>query len=188
MAQKCEGCGRHIITDTKFCTNCGKQLKKIWYKRWWAITIFIIIGLVIYGNLADIGKKNREFYKEASETTKDFKQFTFDCPPEKITAYYAKMKDFDKFRRDQYLVQFEPPLMKTDGNLYLASFQCVVNIFQKNHGQGGLFLLESAEIKYDEILKNNVTYWKLPSGKGLYVIPQVDSKTGKLFAIIIYLK
>ena len=123
-----------------------------------------------------------------SDNSKDFKKFTFDCPPDKITAYYTEMKESDKFGRNQYLVQFTPHLVKTDGNLYLASLQCVFNIFQKDHGQGGLFLLESAEIKYDEILKNNATYWKLPSGKGLYVIPLVDSKTEKLFAIIIYLK
>jgi len=31
------------MTDTK--------IKKSWYKRWWAITLFIIIGLAIIGNL-----------------------------------------------------------------------------------------------------------------------------------------
>ena len=98
------------------------------------------------------------------------------------------MKDFDKYGRDQYLVQFEPPLIKTDGNLYLASLQCMDNIFKKYHGEGGLFLLENAKLKYDEIFKNNAVYWELPSGKGLYVIPQIDSKTERMFALIIYLK
>tara|TARA_Y100000310_G_scaffold28745_1_gene27336 strand:+ start:464 stop:1066 length:603 start_codon:yes stop_codon:yes gene_type:complete len=27
------------------------KTKKVWYKRWWAITLFIIIGLAILGNL-----------------------------------------------------------------------------------------------------------------------------------------
>lgn len=29
----------------------GEKVKKAWYKRWWAIALFIIIGLVILGNL-----------------------------------------------------------------------------------------------------------------------------------------
>ena len=28
-----------------------KNKKKVWYKRWWAVTCFIIIGLVILGNV-----------------------------------------------------------------------------------------------------------------------------------------
>lgn len=143
-----------------------------------AYFIFIMIGFLIF-------IPNSIVY---GDNSKDLKQFTFDCPPEKITAYYAKMKDFDKSGRDQYLVQFEPPLIKTDGNLYLASLQCMDNIFKKYHGEGGLFLLENAKLKYDEIFKNNAVYWKLPSGKGLYVIPQIDSKTERMFALIIYLK
>lgn len=134
--------------------------------------VFILIGFLIF-------TKYSKVYGNHSE---DLKQFTFICPPEKITAFYSKMKGFDKFGRIQYLVMFEPHLTKTDGNVYLASLKCVDNIFQKYHGEGGLFLLENAKVKWDVIYKNNVIYWKLPSGKGLYVIPQVDSKTEKLFA------
>lgn len=122
------------------------------------------------------------------DDSKDFKQFTFDCPPEKITASYKKMEIFDKHERDQYVVIFRPHIVKTDGNLYLASLQCMIHIFSKKHEQGGLFLLENAKLKYDEIYKNNAVYWELPTGKGLYVIPHIDNKTEKMFALIIYLK
>lgn len=140
--------------------------------------IFTMIGFLMF-------IPNNKVY---SDNSKDFKIFTFDCPPEKITAYYAEMKEFDKFGRNQYLVTFFPHLANTVGNLYLASLVCVINIFSKNHGQGGLFLLENAELKYDDFYKRNAAYWKLPTGKGLYVIPHVDIKTEKIFAFIIYLK
>ena len=52
-----------------------------------AYFIFLMIGFLIF-------MPNSIVY---GDNSKDLKQFTFDCPPEKITAYYAKMKDFDKF-------------------------------------------------------------------------------------------
>lgn len=85
--------------------------------------VFILIGFPIFTKCSKVSGSNSE----------DLKQFTFTCPPEKITAFYAKMKNFDKFGRIQYLVMFEPHLTKTDGNVYLASLQCVDNIFQKYH-------------------------------------------------------
>ena len=56
--------------------------KMPWYKRWWAITLFIIIGLAIIGNL--LGGNKSSMPSSSSDTKTFSSDFCHSIIPEKI--------------------------------------------------------------------------------------------------------
>jgi len=154
-------------------------------------TSMLEVGLA--GKLKEIqSPKQESSNNQIKPNNKSEGTFTFECGDGiTIDAHYTEMKDLEKFGRNQYLLHFRPLFKHTDGNIWAASLACVFNIFQEYYGQGGLFYCNPVgELTYDEFYKINAYYWKLPTGKGLYVTGLVYEKdnSDKIGAFLIYLK
>lgn len=82
---ECPECGMKLHRKDKYCPKCGQRSKK-WYKRWWAITLFIIIGLGIIGNLTeepqttDLEPTTQPIIKQQEKQEAEVETPEQDCP------------------------------------------------------------------------------------------------------------
>lgn len=49
---KCPKCKTEVEKKDRYCPKCGKTVKK-WYKRWYMIVLYIIVGIGLIGNLME---------------------------------------------------------------------------------------------------------------------------------------
>ncbi|PIY81790.1 hypothetical protein COY00_03920 [Candidatus Pacearchaeota archaeon CG_4_10_14_0_2_um_filter_35_33] len=59
------------------------KIKKAWYKRWWAIVLFIFIGLIVLGGLFGDDSSN----SGTQTTTTPSNNNKVEAPQEKVTTY-----------------------------------------------------------------------------------------------------
>ncbi len=71
-----------------------EKQKKPWYKKWWAITLFIIIGLAIIGNL--FGGNNSSVPSSNSDIKTSSGDFCHSILPERINLQYWKNENGDE--------------------------------------------------------------------------------------------
>ena len=59
----CAHCGKEKSESARYCAHCGTRSDfkvmaedetKLWYRRWWAITLFIVVGLIVLIKIADL--------------------------------------------------------------------------------------------------------------------------------------
>lgn len=54
---KCKNCGQEISTKAIVCPNCGVKNKKPFYKRWWFITLAVILVIGIFSSMSNGDKQ-----------------------------------------------------------------------------------------------------------------------------------
>lgn len=85
------------------------KIKKAWYKKWWAITLFVIIGLMILSNLfgeKEINSKSNTNIQSDIKTSPDLKaQEIQECP--QLTDINFTIHSYSDFY-NSWIVFFKP--------------------------------------------------------------------------------
>jgi hypothetical protein len=77
-------------------------------------------------------------------------------------------------------------LEKTDGNLYLASLQCLWTLYGK---QRGLYQIGDAQMRANAALGGNAICWRISNPTADYCIfPTKDSATGRIGALTVWVE
>lgn len=94
-----------------------KSKQKEWYKRWWAITLFVIVGLIILGSLLPDSNNNSQSQQTEQKITTPSLSYTADTQKIKSElqnqGYTVQTVDFNKNSNGYYVLQV---MIDTKGN------------------------------------------------------------------------
>jgi hypothetical protein len=84
------------------------------------------------------------------------------------------------------VVVFSPFIERTDGNLYHAALQSLVNLYGK---QRGLIQLEEARVRPEPSMGGNAICWTINNPTADYcVFPTKDTETGRIGALTVWIQ
>lgn len=83
-----------------------EKVKKAWYKRWWAITLFILVGLGILGNLID----GNDTSSSSSNSNIQRPDYVLEMTTEQIFDEFRGLSDI---QIDEKLKEFKGKRIKT---------------------------------------------------------------------------
>jgi hypothetical protein len=153
--------------------------KKLWYKRWWAIVLYVFIGLIFLGNLIpdnnSTTEKSQEVVTEPTANTESATEKTIATTKEPVKKTEFKVGDefivgnfkwkITGFERKSEIGEYIMDMFmgkKADGEFL------IVNVEVENVGKSAEYLMDS----FVKLVDDQDREFSPSSGAAIYLKPQ----------------